>query len=271
MPTKKPPKFRRPPVTEVVCGVYFSDLTKLQAAHLGALWKGLGKRYSRTETVASLPPINLLMGVQPHYGLFISDQQGVLPRTWFIESDGQTLVQVQRDRLILNWRQITPDHEYPSYKTVIQEFRRIFRVFTNFVQKQSIGNLQMNGVELFYINHIVVGRELQSPNALPDVLRIFSWRSVDTLADTMLRTANCTLEFERPNLDGQLNMSVQTAQRLSDGQELVRFDLLARRLAPQITEDEVWSWFDRAHECIITTFVSSTDPDIQEKYWERYQ
>jgi hypothetical protein len=66
-------------------------------------------------------------------------------------------------------------------------------------------------------------------------------------------------------------MSVQTAQRLSDGQELVRFDLLARRLAPQITEDEVWSWFDRAHECIITTFVSSTDPDIQEKYWERYQ
>jgi hypothetical protein len=42
-------------------------------------------------------------------------------------------------------------------------------------------------------------------------------------------------------------------------------------LAEDISESEVWPWFDNAHECIVTTFVDVTNPEIQRKIWVRYR
>lgn len=271
MPKRKLPKFRRPPVNEVVCCAYFVDLSDLQSAHLGKLWARLGKRYSRTQSVAPLPPVNLPIQASLKISFSPPGEPFELPRTWFMDESGASLVQVQRDRLVFNWRRVTPDEAYPSYSSVIREFRRIYRAFLQFVTDFAIGELRLTGIELCYVNHITYGRELNTVDELPKVINFLSWHSSPNLASALLRTMICNLQFERPEKMGQLTLACQTAQRLQDGQELIRFDLVARHLAENISELEVWPWFDNAHECIVTTFVDVTTPEIQRNIWERYK
>ncbi len=51
----------------------------------------------------------------------IIDQTASLPRTWFAGHDGY-LVQLQPDRLTLNWRRERPDAVYPGYAAIRERF-----------------------------------------------------------------------------------------------------------------------------------------------------
>lgn len=271
MPKRKLPKFRAPPVNEVVCCVYFADLSELHSAHLGKLWARLGKRYTRTQSVVPLPPVNLPIQAGLKIAFVSSGETYELPRIWFMDENGASLVQVHRDRLVFNWRKVSPNQAYPSYSSVIREFRRIYGVFLQFLSGSDIGELRLTGLELSYVNHFSYGRELNNVDELPNVLNLLSWHSSPHLASAHLQSMLCNLQFDRQENMGQLTIACQTAQRLQDGQELIRFDLVARRLAEGIAESEVWPWFDNAHECIVTTFADVTNPKIQHDIWQRYR
>ena len=50
-----------------------------------------------------------------------------LPRVWFLEPNGNKLIQVQRERFHHNWRKINPGDEYPAAQARLQIVPRAAR------------------------------------------------------------------------------------------------------------------------------------------------
>lgn len=272
MAETKLPKFKNPPVTEVVCCVYFQDFTELHAPHLGAFAMALGEEYGRVQTLAPLPAVEFSLAALLNQGIQdIQSDRFQLPRTWFINSDDTSLIQVQRDRLVFNWKQNHNNNPYPSYDIVITDYRRILDIFLDFINKCKIGRVVITGLELAYINHFLYPRDLQDLSHIERVLPFFSWHTRSNPVFKTMSAINWTTQFEMPEAEGRLHLQIQTAQRRRDGENLLRADFVARKLQPEIPLESIWKWFDRAHECIVTSFADITGPEVQRDVWGRYQ
>lgn len=99
------PVFDNPPVAEVTLSVQFAPLFDLTAVHIGKLWETWAEDYPNTEEhdeLAPLPDEATASRLAPSLHIAIRDRP--LPRTWFLDALGEHVIQVQRDRLVLNWR-----------------------------------------------------------------------------------------------------------------------------------------------------------------------
>lgn len=270
---QKLPKFKKPPVAEVLCCVYFQELLALNAPHLGALWEKLGRdKFSRTQTAPPLPPVNVSLVALITMGLqSLQTEQFQLPRTIFTSGDGTSLIQVQRDRLVFNWKRGQEAEQYPSYDVVIENFKKIFADFLAFAKESEVGDVQITGLEVAYINHFDFGRELSGANDIETAFPLFAWRDKGKPVFNHLSAMTCNTQFELPDGDGQFHMAISTAQRRQDGKELVRLDFIARKLSPEIQSEDIWPWFNRSHERIVTTFADVTSARLQRELWERVQ
>ena len=100
-------KLEEPPITEVVCGVFFKPVAGLDPVALGGFWKPRQKEYPRREFKAPIAPASA-EGIELNFG----PDLGPL-RTWLISKDDVFIIQVQRDRFYLNWR--ARQDEYPRF------------------------------------------------------------------------------------------------------------------------------------------------------------
>ena len=106
------PKFRHPPLTEVVHGVQFERLP-MTIVHPGLFYCRIKDRFQKAQTVPALPPLRQVFEIGPaqFHGVQFS-QPDEVPRAWFIAEDDAMLVQLQSDRLLFNWRQEPSKSEY---------------------------------------------------------------------------------------------------------------------------------------------------------------
>ena len=265
------PKYRKPPVVEVVCCVYFQDLVGLHAPHLGTLWDAVRSKYKRTQSVPAAPPIAAEgVGISP-ISLSIQVEPEHLGRTWFMSTDDVSLIQVQRDRLVFNWRKRNDKISYPSYDVVIKEFKDIFRKFIKFVKSENIGTPSITGLELSYVNVLEFGREIGSIRELDTVFPFINYRSIRNDIFHSLENIHCFSQFDLGDDRGHLSMRLNTGQRRADGDPVLRLDFTARKIAVDIPTRALWPWFDLAHKAIVTGFSDLTSPDIQRNVWERTQ
>ena len=100
-----------------------------------------------------------------------------LTRTWFETSDGNGLIQVQRDRFLHNWKKERDIDVYPHYDYVIGNFRRCLEKFEAFLQENKLGSIDPVQYELTYINHVPQGEGWSTFGDLGNVFPDFSWRS----------------------------------------------------------------------------------------------
>lgn len=112
------PEFERPPVSEVAISVEFSGIDSWRAGHAGLYWRRIKSEYPASETQPPLPSQIERFDQRSPQGPVIS--MGIVDpnsaRFWFLSGDGTKLVQVQRDRFIINWRKVTGTEVYPRYK-----------------------------------------------------------------------------------------------------------------------------------------------------------
>ncbi len=271
MARKKLPTYQKPPVEEVVCCVYFQDLVGLHAPHLGIFWNTVRDRYTRTQSVpAAPPPAAEAMALSPiTFAVQVQPEQ--LGRTWFIGADDVSLIQIQRDRIVFNWRKQSDSTPYPSYRLVIKEFKDIFAKFLSFTKDEKIGDLNITGLELSYINILQFGRDLESIADLDRVFRFVSYNSIENEVFHRLTSVHSYSQFDLGDNRGHLSIRLNTGQRPTDGEPILRFDFTARKIAADIPASSLWPWFDFAHEAIVIGFADVTSPDVQSDVWERTQ
>lgn len=149
------PEFDNPPVLEVALGVQFRTLYGLRTIELSGLREIWRSVYPHVQEQPPLPPA--LESSQPT--LPAQFMLGPQPsRTWFLSGDSTELVQIQNDRLILNWRRVS-GRPYPRYQQIRERFLERLHDFRSFLEVQQLGTLSFTQVELTYINGVDVGTD----------------------------------------------------------------------------------------------------------------
>lgn len=81
------------------------------------------------------------------------DDPMTLPRAWFLSENGVELVQVQHDRLTLNWRELDHSVEYPRYAVLRERFSRLLSTLEECVGEAG-KNAAIDLCEVTYVNPI---------------------------------------------------------------------------------------------------------------------
>jgi len=111
-------------------------------------------RFPKAEEHEALPPTRPLRGAG---GFELQFGQGLPPaRLWLISDGGERLIQVQRDRLLLNWRKVG-SAAYPGHGALLAEFAQLFREFRASPPVQGVG-LKPLVTEWTYVNRLDSGQ-----------------------------------------------------------------------------------------------------------------
>src|SRR5262249_22742105 len=80
------------------------------------------------------------------------------PRLWFLNQDGSRVVQIQQDRVVVNWRKINPSDRYPRYQNLRQAMTGALDHLNDFLRAGEGSTLVVDQVELTYVNQLSAGQ-----------------------------------------------------------------------------------------------------------------
>ena len=258
--SKELPDYTSPPLTEVACGISFTSLSKMNMPHFGLFWNLLIDDFPVSKHAPPLGGTNA--SVCPSTGL-------PLPRIWLIGESENILIQLQNDRFLFNWRKMGDTDEYPRFNFVLDSFRKYLGVFINFVGEYDLGEITPIGCELNYINHIVEGEGWQGTEQIGNIFNDIAWSSDKEFLPPP-SVINWQGIFELPEDKGELDVILRQGKRRTDMQRLFTLEMNAKGIDRKMQQfDDVWSWYDLAHEWIVKGFADLTKQEIQANLWGR--
>lgn len=266
------PEFAQPPVSEVAISVDFSALEGWLPAHAGLYWALLQKQYPNSEIHHEVPSVIEQFGEDffrpalPKIELVGSDELRNI-RHWFLNGPKTELIQVQRDRFIINWRKLGTDEPYPRYGQHMRgRWIREWAAFKKFVSDHDLGEFNIRQCEITYVNDIPQGEGWEM---FPEALRLFSWGG---LADRKFlpapETFRTAVSYEMPGQCGRLHVTVQHVLRNTDLKQVVQLRLVARGKPESNSDDDTLIWLDRAREWIVRGFTEVTS-EYAHRLWKR--
>ena len=226
------PDFENPPVVETVFGAQFDTLSSLKTAHFGVYWERIRGRFPGTEEQVELPPIFETQSLsQSGFGFqFQALNAPPVPRFWFIDDSGTSLIQIQRDRFLRNWRKSKDGGVYPRYERLRAEFDEDLSEFKGFLAECDLGKIQVNQWELTYVNHIVSG---EGWNSHAEIDKVFSmWHQPEVpipgCAENVEFRASFPIWSDGEQFAGRLHATVRPVTRSTDMKPMFLFELTAR-------------------------------------------
>lgn len=266
------PEYATPPVSEVALSVAFAPLENWRAAHAGLFWGLIRSEYPLSEAQPPIPSQIERFGDDffqtPTMTVDFADLDTA--RFWFLSEEGTNLVQIQRDRFVVNWRKVTGDEIYPRYALAMRpRFIREWGRFENFIREQKIGTLTIQQCELTYVNDIPRGEGWET---FPESLRLFSpwWGKVSEGFLGEPEMVSVTGSFLLPAGQGRLHFATQNLRRAKDQREVVQLRLTARGKPPADEISGILNWMDLGREWIVRGFTDLTSPEAH-NIWGRIQ
>jgi uncharacterized protein (TIGR04255 family) len=262
------PEYDRPPVVEMAIGVQFRPLDMLRGLSLGPLRELWRADYPRIEEQPALVPA--LEGspqlAQQRLQLDFVPRPPV--RQWFLNASGAELVQVQPDRLLVNWRaddEITT--KYPRYPYMRSVFQRRFTEVAQFTINEGLGELEVNQAELTYVN--VIETTIDDLGRVDQFLKGWSGTPTHHLGEP--EQSRLTLTFLVPGI-GQppvrLHVEVNPARKLN-GKPVLFLTLTVRGDAGGPSLSETLKFLDAAHDHLVKSFDELTEDSMHETWGRR--
>jgi uncharacterized protein (TIGR04255 family) len=263
------PDYEKPPVIEVVCGILFEPIKALTAPYIGVLWEKFKSEYPRCKEVAPLVPV-----IERFDDAGALDQASLgeifsLPRAWFETSDGNGLIQVQRDRFLHNWKKERDEDIYPHYGYVIGNFRKCLATFEEFLEENQFNEIKPVQYELTYVNHIPQGDAWDTLGNIKNVFPDFAWRGEGNRFLPVPEVINWQTSVVLPERCGRLHASIRLGKRRTDRHPILLFELTARGVSSERSKAAMWRWFDMAHEWIVRGFTDLTSEKLHKSVWRR--
>lgn len=260
------PEFDNPPVVEVAIGVQFRPLPGLRGLNLAplqAIWRDV---YPLSQEQPPLMPV--VEGDPPGVGQL---QLGLLSvpvtRQWFLSQSGNELVQIQPDRLLVNWRAGEPPEKYPRYRHMRSIFESRFTELAEFTKGHGLGDLDIVQAELSYINVIQLNRE--NLGRIETFLK--GWSGTPGHHLDPPEEARLTFTYLVPGVGippVRLYAEVSPAQ-LSTGKRVLFFTLTIRGNPGGRTLDEVLKFLDEAHSQLVRSFAELTEESMHALWGRR--
>jgi uncharacterized protein (TIGR04255 family) len=264
------PEFDNPPVSEVVLSVEFLPIEHWRSPHAGLYWSLISGEYPETEVQPPLPSQIEKFGEanwqRPEVQIQFANPD--VNRFWFVAKPGTRLIQIQRDRFIVNWRKVLGNEPYPRYeKEMRPRFEREWRQFKSFISDRKLGAIDVQQCEITYVNDIIKG---EGWNNMSQALELFAhWlgRGSDNFLPSP-ETLSIAGSFLMPEERGRLHFATQHVIRQTDQQQAIQLRLVARG-KPQSSDDrDILSWMDESREWIVRGFTDLTSPKAH-KLWKR--
>ncbi len=259
-------EFDRPPIDEIAISLQFDPLPGFRAVHIGRFWTRIRDRYPSTEDLGQLPatsdggPGPVPVPVQ----MISFGPAPVLPRTWFFDDSRNRLIQLQPGRFVRNWRKLTDTDRYPGYSVLIDEFKLEWANFLSFLQEEGVGLPSVNLCELTYVDHI----EPVADDKLGELSSIFTFMQ-PAKAGSFLASPEIFLWSAAYRVPaGRLQIDMNPVLRARDMRRMLAVNFTLRGQPPGKSDDHVFSWFDRAHECVNKAFEEITEPRMHQ-VWGR--
>ncbi len=258
------PDYENPPVVEVSLGIQFEPLTRLNPIELGSLWE-LWR--DELPNYIEQPPLPHILGAQLSIPATIQIGIGSpLRRYWFLNDTKGQLVQLQNDKLIVNWRKSNPEMEYPRYRMIRSNLETKFEEFNNFLKDKSLGTIKINHIEATYVNLIETNE-----NGIGKLENIFRfWNTIDGHHLGTPGVVHSNMQFiidEKMSGLTRMNVAISPALGIeSETKILMTIQVLG---TPKTSEfDSALDSLDEAHIHIVTSFDELTVPTMHEK-WRR--
>jgi len=250
------PSFDRPPLVEVALGVEFSPVPGFGAITLVRLADRLHDRYPVVQEYPPLPP-NPPIGLDDQIGGGLVVNMGAPSiRLWLLSREQDQLLQVQRDRLILNWRAGTNNNSYPRYQDALRPaFAREYRGLLSFLMDTGLPTLSLVGVEVTYVN-VFSG----SVDESPDIGAILRSQQPSKGRFGTPRTTRLQQQWEWNGDDAAASILTMNAAQPASGESAM--NLTARSsLGMNAGIDDVLRSLDLCHDEVVSAFVELTEPD----------
>lgn len=265
------PKFKNPPVSEVALSLQFDTLPGLQLHHLGLLWTKYRDRFPKEE---SHPPIERAVEVFQREPVvrpavtFELVSPSMTPRVWFVSDAGSELLQIQRDRFIVNWRRVNPDDKYPHYEHIRDLMEREFSTFAAFVLEHKLGDIVCNQCEVTYINQIqtcdVWDRHAQVGKVLNVMAPEFKEEKLPT--PELFRFSAQYIMGQADTPIGRLYLEFLPIFRASDRKPIFAMNLTARGKPLGEGFAGALEFLDAGRSNIVRGFRSLTTPDMHKEW-----
>jgi uncharacterized protein (TIGR04255 family) len=264
------PSYSRPPLDEVAADMQFTTLP-VKAVDIGAFHALIAADYPRSLDVPPLPPSFETVGPAMAPPFAINFGNDLLPRSWFISDDGEHVVQLQSDRLIVNWRMRPHGRPYPRYAEVRQRFVAAHEALTKFVHQKGYPEAMPNQCDLTYFNKIPLPDDAE----WGDIHRLLRGMQLNTGSEWSGPFDNCHLVLRRvlqrdpEGALGRLQIECAPVQmNVTEKAWTLNVTVKGRPAKPDFSA--VLDFFDMAHIEIVTCFTAITTEAMHEQ-WGRQQ
>jgi uncharacterized protein (TIGR04255 family) len=267
------PSFKKPPIVELALGVQFDTLPNLKSSHFGAWWSNLRKEFPRIEEYPPLPEVvetfDASISIPKSFELRLVSHNPV--RYWFLKDSGRELIQIQANRLIVNWRKINDNDSYPRFHSVRDLFSKTLASFCDFLDENNLGPLIPNQCEVTYVNHIRHGEGWKTHDQFGDVFAFYSGIMSDShLKSPEAINTNMTFIFsdESQKPIGRFHVDIASQYRIDDKSPIFAMNLTARGAPISKDIKGVLQFLELGHERGVRGFTSLTTAKMH-KIWER--
>lgn len=265
-----PVTFARPPVNEVVLSIQFANQASDDAMLLAEFWPRIKDRFPTLERQPPIAPVIEDFSSPPQSGS-IELEFGTQPfpqRYWCISESGYDLIQIQKDRFLVNWRKQGDDIPYPRYEHVREGFSDLAPIFQEAVSPAS--PLEIVQCEITYINQIKASPESGFGHMeLSRVLRLFkdqiSLEAVPPAEDTQFQSRH-VLRRDGDEPFGRFYIAASPGFRSSDNAPVYGVTLMSRGAPITPDLDGAINFFDDGHDRIVRTFKEITTEDMHEEW-----
>ena len=210
------PDYHEPPVVEVALAIQFQSAIGYRSHDLA---KFVERWSDELPKVLEKPPL-APMAVDfygPAVELRVSDETET-PRLWLMNEEESRLLQLQQDRLVVNWRKLPSDAPYPRYQSIRGVLVKAWGQLADVLHDLGRTSVPEPSIcEVQYVNQLDKHSGWRSAGDTPAV--IAPWGG--SMSDGFLpppREAGVSLLFELPDergwlaVDGQLRTTPQWSQ-----------------------------------------------------------
>ncbi|HVV37632.1 MAG TPA: TIGR04255 family protein [Acidimicrobiales bacterium] len=259
--TKPSPKptYIDPPVNEVAIAVQFAPLpTTMQLVTIATELANLTGFLNVSEQ-PPLGPMPTRRADEAQLQLQISNAP-IGPRIWLQDEDEVHLIQLQHDRVALNWRRLDDSQGYPSFDSIRPTWDNVFSQVCDLAAGLN-APIVPNIFEVTYVNPVD-----PAPRAR-DLVAPWSGRYSDAF---LPRPSSLRIgaEYDLPDDLGVLTIDMTPARRRDTDTDATLIRLIARGWPSTSDPSELANFLDVAHDWIVRGFTSFTTPKMH-KAWGR--